>query len=472
MNHDDDPARLRGRILRAYRLRTEVAANDLATRIGVAANVLSQWESGVNVRRAARQRHIAEDVATALRLSADDRDALLGLWAASGTIALAPRPQWSHNYPPGGAPAWVWLRRPLEHRPGRRVHLWYSEPLQVTIGGDDIPAGGLILQAPASFPNPPLECRFDEPGWASFGIGIVTADIAEQLDVRLVEARDLAGTPQPRVDPRLRPEDERLLDRAFGMLRRLAEGAGVAWALLAPHVGIASPAHPPHPRPPDADQGWLAALRQDPQGLVTQPLTNGADLRALRGALGQSRADTAAAVTDLGEDALTVKSLEHWELDGRLPAAPRIISRLDTVLQADGHLGIERTSTSAAAAPDTPVVFPAYWRGPVWVQLIGPAAAGDDEELTAIEVLLLRWPPWQRRQEVRSGDVLTTRCAGTNSGPLSIHPPAGWGFAAGTGHVPGAIDINHGWHPVSLRAASWLIITHIRMILNARRHRG
>lgn len=48
---------------------------------------------------------------------------------------------------------------------------------------------------------------------------------------------------------------------------------------------------------------------------------------------------------------------------------------------------------------------------------------------------------------------LTTRKASAGAPPLIVAIPMGWRVIAGKGAAPTAADINHGWHPASIRAA-------------------
>jgi hypothetical protein len=138
------------------------------------------------------------------------------------------------------------------------------------------------------------------------------------------------------------------------------------------------------------------------------------------------------------------------EKTGKLPDVDGVIAALDHVYQCDGRLGIDRVfdSRSAHPLPGKPhtVVFPAFYTGPVWVQ-----ATGHDGNDRAI--VDLTWGLWRRRQRVHSGMLLTTRKAEQDAVPLAIEVPAGWRVCAGIGAAPTAADVNHGWHPVSIRAA-------------------
>ncbi|SEK47669.1 hypothetical protein [Streptacidiphilus jiangxiensis] len=153
--------------------------------------------------------------------------------------------------------------------------------------------------------------------------------------------------------------------------------------------------------------------------------------------------------------------METLETTGRIPDAVYRLARLDMAYRADGRLGVDRvydSTTSAKGAKGThDVDFPGFWRGHVWLQLRG---AGP----TDTGVVDLAWGPWQRRQRLRSGCVITTRRATTGSPALKVHVPRGWELIAGVGAMPTAQDINVGWRPASTMAALRLIRDSLKAI--------
>lgn len=102
--------------------------------------------------------------------------------------------------------------------------------------------------------------------------------------------------------------------------------------------------------------------------------------------------------------------------------------------------------------------FPTWWVGPVWVQVLGPHPA----DVVTVELV---WKPWRRRQNLRSGGVLTTRKAVLAGPPLKIRLPPAWSFIAGTGAVPQAIDVNEKWTPVSTRAAIGILRQNVQAVI-------
>lgn len=146
---------------------------------------------------------------------------------------------------------------------------------------------------------------------------------------------------------------------------------------------------------------------------------------------------------------VTTHAIETMEATGKIPGVAGLLAALDHVYGCDGRLGLDRIFDSVAAQPEAgsgyATRFPAYYVGPVWVQ-----ATGHDANDTGI--VDLTWGSWRRRQKVRSAMIITTRKARADSVPLHIAVPKGWRVTAGTGAAPTAADINHGWHPVSIRA--------------------
>jgi hypothetical protein len=126
-----------------------------------------------------------------------------------------------------------------------------------------------------------------------------------------------------------------------------------------------------------------------------------------------------------------------------------VVAALDHVYRCDGRLGIDQVFDSiaqqASADNQFTVRFPGYYVGPTWIHATGRNA-------NDIGVVDLIWGPW-RRQRIRSGMLITTRKALADGPPLIVAIPPGWRVVVGIGAAPTAADINHGWHPVSIRAA-------------------
>jgi hypothetical protein len=163
---------------------------------------------------------------------------------------------------------------------------------------------------------------------------------------------------------------------------------------------------------------------------------------------------------------VTTHMIEVMEATGHFPQVSNVIAALDHVYKCDGRLGLDRVFDSVAVRPGTgnqySVRFPTYYIGPVWVQ-----ASGRDANDTGL--VDLAWGPWRRRQRVRSAMLLTTRKARPDSTPLMVAVPRGWRVVAGTGAAPAAADINHGWHPTSIRAGIAVLREGIEAVTASRK---
>ncbi len=467
---------LRGACLAAWRAHARLDQTELAARLSYSNKTVAHWESGRGTQRRASLRN-----ATAAARVLGAGPALPGLWQAAGApTAIPARSEWRHNLPEAGHPAWAWLR--LRTPSEALAHLRWGAPFR----GDVLLAPttrGTLVTFPTSIPNPPLEVTLPAPGWVAFGHGLVPAGVAEQLGIELVDARSLHGPTPPDHE---HPEPSfvhRLL--AGGMhrgrdLRSLAQEFGLRWGLIEPHLGDMLPS-----------RGVIAldgldleasarsvSTRLDGAGrLVTQTLLSAERLRLLREARGLSLDDVVDGVTALlPKHPLSKKQLRSIEAGSRLPQVHRLVSRLDWVYQAEGRVGVdvvESVATPLRAGEPVKVVFPPYWRGPVWLQANSPRPAATGK-------VLLQWGPWGRGQVVQSGTVLTTNKAlrmpepswdedggrtGAHAGdvaedksaPLLVTLPNGWTLTTGTGAISTALDINHHWKPVSMGAA-WRLL--------------
>jgi hypothetical protein len=159
--------------------------------------------------------------------------------------------------------------------------------------------------------------------------------------------------------------------------------------------------------------------------------------------------------------AVTASALRAYEETGVVPAVECFFSRLDAVYGADGRLGLDVVHDSRSRYPRDGIRFPAYWQGPVWLQV-----RGDGEDASGLVDLV--WGPWRRRQYVLAGTVLTTRRAAHDMPPLTCELPAGWHARAGVGAIPAGLDINHGWYPKDIGAAWGLITSHVKQVAHMR----
>jgi transcriptional regulator with XRE-family HTH domain len=439
-------------------------------------STVANWESGTRSPSPAVVRKIAE----ALHLDSEEQEALVGLWQAAGSVAaLPPRPYWEHNYyAEGGRPAWLWLRCRLG-----------GDSVTASVGwgpfGEDflVPAtaGGLLAHGPASVPNPPLQVTFNEPSWADFGNGVVPEGVIDRLGMQAV-----AGTVVARgrfVDPPELSEAElnRFSDAeaALSRVRIVSSKFRVLWdERVKPYMGHMRPNTTVQPLDGAriVETSWAGDLRTDRGELVSQLLQPLERIKTIRRTGRNLSARAAAELANAPEadsapkevrpeEYITDNQIEALERNGHVPDSLWIIARLDHAYGLDGHLGIDRIRSSSRVRVDEVgrhvIDFPGFWVGPVWLQLRVP----EGEKQRAMEGEIdLYWGSWRRLQQVRHGTVVTTRKAVPDRDPLYARVPRGWTFVAGTGLVPGAIDINHDWYPISFRHAAKLAAKYFDML--------
>lgn len=439
---------------------------------------VANWESG----RSSPSPEKVRQIAVALGLNPDEQDAMIGMWRAAGSAsALPPRVKWEHNYHPEAdrirdksaesGPAWVWFRC----MPGEGT-------VSVSVGwapwGEDftVPAtrAGILVSAPVSLPNPPLQVTFDTPGWADFGNGIVPPGVAEALQIKAVDGLTLTRG-RFADPPELNEHEEKLVKADLRTMERVSGNFKVMWRQLRPRMGAMRPNERVQPLEgaPILEVNWAGSLLTDDRGeLIDQLLLTPEQIKRIRKIgrdLSVEAAADAANAENLAEadDYITGNQIENLERRSTVPDRLRIIARLDHVYQLDGYLGIERTLNSITAktkiGPEglCAIRFPDFWIGPVWLQLRAPDGPGQAD---AEGKLVLRWGFWRRLQQVRHGTIVTTRKATADDEKLMAYLPPGWSLAAGTGVVPGAVDINHDWYPATWEAARKLVLQGARAL--------
>lgn len=460
----EDPGAIwRGRVLRAWRENAGLSQAQLADLLHVQEQTVSHWELGRRDKRRGTYREMTDELPEHHGLDDRHGPAFIDTIRSAGGVSLPPREAWSHNYPEPGEPGWVWIRRPGGPGPVQ-AHLRWGAPLRGEYQRH-VPDGGVFIQFPTSIDNPPFEVTSATPLWVAFGRGTVPSGVADRVLADSVDAVTLIqeGWPVEALFDAASDTDETELAKSLADIRSYARRFKISWRFIAPHMGLCRSDRAPYP----VDATTLEATadvgptRTDETGMLRSHLTVSPDrARAFREARGLSRAGAAAAATALDPtNPVTSKHIEAIE-DGRLPDVTNLVARLDTVYGADGRLGVERTSMAHLPARITKQyssAFPAYWVGPVWIQATSPSH--ED-----VGLVVLDWYPWRRRQRIRSGVTLTIRRASKAAQPLQVIVPAGWRLATGTGLPPHALDVNHGWHPVSIIAAKELIAQGLRDI--------
>jgi transcriptional regulator with XRE-family HTH domain len=476
-----------GEILRVWRQHAGLTQRELADKLAQlheespderavpvsGPTTLLQWEKGSRSPHPVMVRRLGE----ALGLSPDEQDALIGMWRAAGSVvALPPRPRWEHNYQPEsdrkqhpdaqGGPAWVWLRCASG-----------VDTVLVSVGwgpwGEDIrvPAtrSGMLASAPFSLPNPPIQVTFTQPSWADFGNGVVPQGVSDRLQIKRFVAANLAHGRL--VDPpELSPKEEAEVKLGLIGMKWLGESkVNIFWSQIKPRLGAMRPSDEARPLEgvTIVQTNWTDPLLTDGQGdLVDQILQTPAQIKSIRKAGRNLSAEAAAQAVnseDLADEYDTISSnqIENLERRGTIPVSPRIIARLDHVYGMDGYLGIERVFNSRAKMIQVDkkgrwiIRFPEFWIGPIWLQLRAPGRLGEEGSEGRLD---LYWGPWRRLQMVKDATIVTTRKSTARNDTLLARPPKGWNLIAGTGAVPGAIDINGHWYPTSLKTAALIFM--------------
>jgi transcriptional regulator with XRE-family HTH domain len=465
-------AELRGEVLRAWREYAGVTNAQLARDLHTSPPSISMWESGDRASRADSRMPLIHDIAQALGLPADQAVAFEEMWSAAGSVTVVPpRQRWAHNFQAPGSPGWAWVRpREVGEDGTATLHVtnWWSEALQgsrkFTCG-----AAGVLLHYATTVTNPPLEVSLSSAGSVNFGRGVVPADVAARLGAVLVDAREIVTFSLP-IDPPLTSDDQREARSVLSRAREVALNLGLGWRIFAPHAGMIRPHHAAHSLDGSSLQptAWPGQTVTDSEGHVErQALVPTRQLRALREGRGMSREQVVHDVNALDPlNPVTARAIEVMEATGKFPDVRGVVAALDHIYRCDGRLGLDRVFDSVALRPSSgnhyTIRFPAYYVGPIWVQATGR----DANDAGLID---LTWGPWRRRQRVRSAMLLTTRKARPDSVPLLVAIPRGWRLVAGTGAAPSAADINHGWHPVSIRAGIAVLREGVEAVIASQR---
>jgi transcriptional regulator with XRE-family HTH domain len=390
---------------------------EVARRLSVAASSLCSWEQGSRVP--------AEHLARLDGLYGAGH-ALIDLSAALGTPGpIEQRRVWSHNFPSGHGPVWLWLRP----RPGTgsiRARIRWAAFVH---DGDELcDDQGIFYVSHLSMPNPALWVELAEPGWVDFGRGILPPALGRRsIDALAVasiagDGHSAAGLVAPAVTQRF-IDDPDFADGVlafFGTRRDLIShifSTTQGWDDIDVLVG---------PKPPDIDPASCF-----------EPFT-GDHFRRLREARRLSQTDAARQASALAPelDAVTNEQVRNIEND-RVSRAAYLRSRLDRIYRSDGRTGIEEVPGHRHGS-DIEFVFPRYWVGPVWFTVSGPAG---------LDTANVRLKIGQQVKRMQIGNGTTITCRKPTEEPrtftLSCLDP--WQVRGGMGAHPEAHDANLGW---------------------------
>lgn len=451
--------------------------SNASSKIGVkGTSTLSNWETGTRSPTPTKVRQLAK----ALGLDPDGQYAMFAMWRAAGSAAGIPaRSYWEHNYQAEGGPVWLWLRYPPGAGPMSASGGWgpFGANFQVTADA------GAIVHSPGSLSNPPVQVKLGTSGWVDFGNGRVPMGVMDRLGIESVEG---ASVFQGRFEdpPELTDSETKEVRFELDQMVAASKQINVMWAKFKGQMGAMRPSEKVQPLEGARTvqiEGHGKPRVDDRGDLVSQILLSPQQVKTIRRA---GRSMSVATAVQEANDAylarqdgyITSDHLRSLESSGRVPPIRNIITRLDRVYELDGYLGIERIVSPQTVRIDRrgtcQIKFPGYWVGPIWLQLRAPA--GRDQQV-AEGVLCLKWGYWRRFQQIKHGTIVTTRKAVTDLKPrskrkpadptvrpidpfLEVRLPPGWSLAAGTGAVPGAIDINHDWYPANWPAAGRLTI--------------
>jgi hypothetical protein len=405
-------------LLRAWRRDiAQLSLEQAAAKVGISMSAVSQWETG--------QRGTARGISRRHLQALDDcyaaDGALVDLALALGTPSgLPPRTTWAHNFQGPGGPVWAWLRPGFgRHHTTARL-LWGAFRFDCTQGGD---ARGLIVTSPTSMPNPAVWVHLRDPGWVDFGRG----EVPETLGIPTLDAlsgaqigdggHSPAGLVSPAVIARFNHDPE-WADEVLQFFGTRAD--------LVTQVFNGTAAH-----------DRIVNLTTQAPTTVSSETLNIVDYRALRECRNLSRAEVAAAATDLmPEEPITDDQVALLERGGN--PRPRFLrTRLDLLYRADGHTCLEVVKAQGSRSPYM-VNFPDFWIGPVWFTF----AAGSDPCGEA----RLEWGPNRKRMYLQAGTTVTCRRPTPEPVPFLVYCPDTWTVTAGMGAHPRARDINWGWH--------------------------
>ena len=476
-------ARLRGAVVRAWRVSAGISSKELAERLGKTRPWVSMMESGTRGARTDPAASGILGIAKALDLTSLQAVAMVDMVEAVPTTRMiAPRKSWSHNFTGPPSPGWIWIRLQESVAASSRHEVvgsaWWGEPLQGSFSVECAPRG-LLIRLATTVPNPPLEVTLNAVGWVDFGRGDVPEEVLIGCGLTGVDGRQLLRLARP-LDPQLNDRDLGVGGRTLRVAQDAVRHIGLRWQIFAPHLGLLRPRVLPHALDGTtlASSSSIPPLMEDPPqqaphrpgdvGASQHVWFTGEEMRDLREARGLTRKQVAAVATFYLGETITPKDIERVEETGRI-RPPELLALLDRLYRLDGRLGVQTTYQSKHGEHRHGkhlVHFPTFYVGPVWIQ------ATDPINPTATAVVELVWTPWRRRQHVQSGVLMTTRKAYRGDQPLDVHAPERWEVRCGVGVAPTATDINHGWYPVTFREVLVLLRHSAEALLAARRGDG
>jgi hypothetical protein len=350
-------------------------------------------------------------------LAADGAAAsMLRAWAM--TDAMAPRTSWEFNADRTAVvPMFAWIHSPI------------AGPLTVTVRWGvfavietvDIGDGGVLFTSPLQLSNPPIRVFLDRPGWVAFGPGAIPAELG------ITTVRGLSVL-------RFRSDATYFSNDVRRLLKAIVKTTGLSLGTLPQRLSVSGELVQQVSDHSSLVDHVATTFRVEARPPTGSPFIDGDQIRRTLRAHGVSEREAARLATHaIGLD-VTRERLRRLGRPGRVPATDRLLAAwLDRWLGGDGHMmcvEIDRRTS--------PIIFPDWWRGPVWIQAQQACTAR------------LRWGRYVKEVEFgESGTCCWTRCASpADALHIETSPPGGT-FRTGLGHRPGSADINDRWLPTS-----------------------
>ena len=397
-----------------YRTQSGLSQRTASERLFCNQSLLSKWERGS--RRIPRSKHLALDELYGANGCLEDL-----LLAISTPVTLEPRHRWWHNYPPGGAPVWAWIRSNAPNGSAATVS-WGPYGFSI-----DIPTGrgGIIVNGPTSVNNPATLVQLETPGWVDFG----RDNVPEWIEVPVLDGSSLLGvSDQGRNETiGLVADHIRRLLTAHGRTQgELAAFLGLRADLVAEVLGRAG------------QRAAVERLRPTPRLEAVADPQLGAKIRRIREGRGIKQREVAKllAKQTLSSDLPEVTDYHVRTLeDSGAVKVDFLLERLDMLYRCDGLL----TSASVGRPRTGPghIKFPSFWVGNVWLDIDAPEGRETRFEL--------HWGDYYRPLSLEGRTAVTLRKSLEGQSPLRVETSADCIWQAGIGTRSDAVDVNQNW---------------------------
>lgn len=413
-----------GDVLRWWRRDVKnLTQKEVATRLNVRSSALSNWERGT--------RAISFDLAE-IDTALEGGNALEGLlWGFGSPKGLDPGRLWTQVFPGPSRPVWVWIR---------------SQATDVSIEGEwgiarfetdaQIGGNGFFVTVGASLPDSPVILQLSEPGWACFGSGELPAVIPEASVVPAVSMMRRSSADGPFMELFSSSLASKVASGSpeVDEITNAAPNAVESYLVDGPSERAVPKMWPPRPEGIEAvERARFAKLRE----------AKGLSLAAMAERL------TRMTGTEVGRD-----TLRRFETDVGQPHDPMLPVALDHALGAGGRLAV--LELRSGEGPGT-VMFPPYWRGPVWFRFKDQSGNG---------LVVLRRGDWHRELTFDTQALVSAHWFEPQV-PLRVvaNPSTSW--AVGVGRLSGTQTIDQNWVPTRVDVAQQAVVDAEQAIFEA-----